>query len=141
MPTFSDFPARGMIIDVREKMVVFQPENTTYELYLLTEQPYDGPINRPIDGLIHVTARKVWTVQGGGLWVAPITGTPRIVQGRVRHIEGNQIVVHAGTSYIVDLPEKDMAMSLLTGQVAVNRMINIVVLPGARFEPLVAAGV
>ncbi len=138
MPTPSDFPARGKIIDVRDGFVVFQPENTTYELHLKTQGAYDGPVNRPIEGLIHVKARKIWTVTGGGLWVAPITGRPRTIQGRVRHIEGNQLVVHAGTPYIINLPEGDAPLSLLTGPIAVNHMINVVAFPGARFELLTA---
>jgi hypothetical protein len=138
MPTATDFPARGKIIQAQEGMVVFQPENTTYELHLVTQGDYDGPINRPIEGLIRVKARKAWTVVGGGLWVAPITGRPRTIQGRVRMIDGNQLILHAGTSFLVDLPEGDAPLSLLTGPITLNQMVNVVAYPGSRFELLTA---
>jgi hypothetical protein len=138
MPTATDFPARGKIVEARDGIVVFQPENTTYELHLATQGVYDGPINRPIEGLIRVKARKAWTVTSGGLWVAPIAGRPRTIQGRVRLIEGNQLVLHAGTPFLVDLPEGDATLSLLTGPIALNHMVNVVAFPGSRFELLTA---
>jgi hypothetical protein len=66
--------------------------------------------------------------------VVPIAGTPRIIQGRIRHIEGNQLVLHAGTHFIVELPQDDAALGLTEGAIALNHMVNIVVFPGASFE-------
>ena len=49
--------------------------------------------DRPVEALVRVRARKVWTVPSGGLFVAPIFGPPRIVQGRVRALDEHEIVI------------------------------------------------
>ncbi len=33
---------------------------------------YDGPTNTPVEAVVRVAARKVWTVPSGGNFVAPI---------------------------------------------------------------------
>ena len=130
----SDFPARGKVIDVRDHIVVFQPHGTTYELHLRTEEPYGGPRDAPIFGLIRGSARKVYTVPSGGNFIQPIFGPPRIVQGRVRFMDQRAMVVQAGAPIIIDLPAADSAIDLNEGPIRVNHLVNAIVLPGAKFE-------
>ena len=70
----------------------------------------------------------------GGNFVAPITGQPRTIQGRVRAIEPGRIVVHAGTNFDVAIPDSDAVCDLANGPIAVGRMVNVTALPGATFE-------
>jgi hypothetical protein len=134
MPNINDFPARGRVTEKRERGVVFKPAGTNYELFLETAAAYDGPVNVPLEAVLLVTARKVYTVPSGGNFVAPIFGPPRTIQGRVKLIEGDQMVVHAGATFVVELPDRDSAIDLNSGSVAVGSLVNVMALPGARFE-------
>ena len=128
------FATPGKIIAANADSVVFAPRGTTYELLLRTSGTYAGPVNTPVDAVIRVTARKVWTVPSGGNFVAPIMGPPRIVQGRVRYGDDRQLVVHAGAAFVIDLPASDHAVDLPNGPIAVGHMVNVTALPGATIE-------
>ncbi len=140
MASETDFPARGKVTGTVADFVVFAPVETTYELHL---EPSKGAAIQPdpsiIQGLIRVTARKIWTVPSGGTFVVPIFGPPRIVQGRVRWASDNRIVLQAGTPIIVDLPADPDAFDLANGPIALGTMVNVTCLPGATFEPVAAA--
>jgi hypothetical protein len=125
--------AAGKVTAVKGGEVVFNPANTSYELYLKSPS-YAGPLHKPVKGTVRVTARKVWTVPSGGNFIAPIFGTPRIIQGRVRAMTARQIVVQAGTFVLVDLPDDDIVYDLATGPIAVGTLVNVTALPGASFD-------
>src|SRR5262245_53708696 len=95
MPGPSDFPTRGKVTAVNDGHVVFVPRDTNYEMHLKTTKPYEGPVNAPVDALIRLSARKVYTVPSGGNFITPIFGPPKIVQGRVRYLDERMIVVQA----------------------------------------------
>src|SRR5215207_5021698 len=101
--TAQAFPARGKVTAVKDGMVHFAPAGTNYELHLAAPG-YSGPVSASTRGLIHLVARKVWTVPSGGNFIAPIFGTPRTVQGMIRAIADRSIVVHAGVPMVVELP-------------------------------------
>jgi len=136
MPSLTDLPARGRVSEKRDRAVVFKPTGTTYELLLETSAPYDGPMNVPVEAILRATARKVYTVPAGGNFVAPIFGPPRTIQGRVKRMEGNQMVVHAGTSFVIELPNRDSAIDLNNGSVTVGSLVNVSAQPGATLELL-----
>ena len=139
MPSPSDFPTRGKVTAVQDGQVTFIPRDTTYEMFLKTAKPYTGPVNAPVDALIRLSARKVYTVPSGGNFITPIFGPPKIVQGRVRYLDERLLVVQAGAKVIVELPGGDSAIDLGNGAITINTMVNVVALPGAMFE-LVASG-
>lgn len=131
----SAMAARGKITAVKDGVVHFAPSGTNYELHL--DAPgYAGPVGALAQGYVRVTARKVWTVPSGGNFIAPIFGTPRTIQGRVRAVEDQSIVVHAGVPLVVELPAAESGYDLVNGGIAVGVMVNIMVMPGARFEPV-----
>jgi hypothetical protein len=134
MPSLADFAARGKVIRVNDDSVVFQPNDTNYELYLVTSGRYDGPVNVPVSARVRATVRKLLTVPSGGAFISPIFGPPRIVQGRVRYAEDSAIVVRAGLPLVLDLPAADHQIDLNNGPMTVGHMINAIVLPGATFE-------
>jgi hypothetical protein len=89
----------------------------------------------PVEGVIRVKARKAYTVPSGGNFITPIFGPPRIIQGRVRGVDGNGIVLHAGVAIQVELPAEASAVELANGSIAVGgAMVNVVALPGATFQ-------
>src|SRR4051812_27778996 len=73
MPRITDFPTRGRVSAKRDdNTIVFRPNGTNYELFLKPIAPFDGPLDEPIDALLRVSARKVYTVPSGGNFVSPI---------------------------------------------------------------------
>ena len=136
MPTAIDFPTAGKVIAINDGVAVFRPRGTTYELQLkLASAAAAAPaLNVPVDAIIRVQARKVWTVPSGGNFLTPIFGPPKIIQGRVKFADEKQIVVHAGATVVVDLPTIDSAVDLPNGPITVGVMVNVTALPGATVE-------
>ena len=126
------FAARGKVAAVKDGVVTFAPSGTNYELHLVAPD-FAGQVGTLTRGLIHVVARKVWTVPSGGNFVSPIFGPPRTIQGRVRRLDGATMVVHAGATFVVELPAADDGIGLASGGLAVGTMVNIMAMPGARF--------
>jgi hypothetical protein len=138
MPENSNFPAHGKVTAVKDQAIVFHPAGTNYELHLIASSAFSGPPNKPIHGIVRVTARKVYTVPSGGNFIQPIFGSPRIIQGRVLFVDDKSMVVQAGCPILVDLPAVDSAIDLDNGQITVGMMANVVALPGARFSRIEA---
>lgn len=128
----TDFVARGKVKSVKDDTVIFMPSGTTYELYL--RGSYDGAIGELIDCIVKAKARKIYTVPSGGNFITPIFGPPKIVQGRVRAASDQRLVIHASIPVIIDLPRDESAIDLDEGGIAVGKMVNAVLLPGATFE-------
>jgi hypothetical protein len=126
-----DFPAKGKVTRVDGKSVTFVPAGTNYELHLEAEgSGYSGAVNVPVEAVVRLRARKVMTVPSGGNFISPIFGPPRIVQGRVRCLSANVLVIHAGTNLMVELPASDSAFDLATGAIGMGSMVNATILPG-----------
>ena len=88
---------------------------------------------------IRVTAKKVYTVGSGGNFIAPIFGPPKTIQGRVRYIDDRHLVVQAGCPIVVELPSVETSYDQECGPMAVGTLVNVVALPGGRFEPVAAS--
>ena len=139
MPSPTDFPARGKIIEVRGAIAVFQPAGTNYQIHVeLSGDAKPEVSTHPIECIIRVNARKVYTVPSGGNFIQPIFGPPRIIQGRVKFADNNTIVVQAGVPIVCTLPAADSAIDLSEGQIRVGHMANVVALPGATMQLLSA---
>jgi hypothetical protein len=87
-----------------------------------------------VNGVIRATARKAYTVPSGGNFVSPIYGPPRTIQGRVRAVEGNTVVIQAGAPIYVEMPAEATAVELWRGPITAGALVNVVVMPGASFE-------
>src|ERR1700722_12324715 len=139
MPDVRDFPATGKVTKTLDGQVVFCPANTNYEMHLGIAGAYSGPIGKPIQAVIRVTARKMHTVTSGGNFIAPIFGSPRLFQGRGRYLDQRSIAVQAGTPVVVQLPAADAAMDMECGAIGVGSLVNVLALAGATFELLQTA--
>ena len=131
--TTTAMTARGKVTAVKDGLVKFVPYNTAYELHLAAPG-YAGPMNTLVDGIIRASARKAYTVPSGGNFISPIYGTPRTIQGRVRAVEGNTVVIQAGAPIHVELPAEATAVELRRGPITAGALVNVVALPGATFE-------
>jgi len=133
MSKTSDFPAVGKVLSRDDTSVVFNPLNTNYELKLQIAN-YAGPIGQRVEAFIGVTARKVYTVPSGGNFIQPIFGPPRVIQGRVKYLDEREMVIHASTPIIVQLPSDQNAFDLANGDLMVGSLANVVAMPGAKFS-------
>lgn len=127
------FAAQGKVTATNDGSVTFAPSNTTYQLQLVSPG-YGGPLQTAVRGVIRVVARKAYTVPSGGNFISPIYGSPRTIQGRVRFVDGNSVVIQAGVPIHVTMPGDASAVELGNGPIAVGSLMNVVALPGATFE-------
>jgi hypothetical protein len=134
MVTATDLLARGKVTRVMDGTIVFQPQNTNYEMYLQPTRPFSGPVGQLISARIRVKARKVYTVPSGGGFISPIFGPPRTIQGRALKLDGGSVIVRAGTPIEVTLPTEDDGMDLAEGPIDVGALVNAVAMPGATIE-------
>jgi hypothetical protein len=125
--------ARGKVTAARDGVVLFAPSGTNYELHLAAPG-YAGPVGSLTEGIVRVTARKIWTVSSGGNFISPIFGPPRIIQGRVRAMDERSMVVQAGAPIVVELPDLPDIIDLANGPIRVGALVNVTALPGARFD-------
>lgn len=132
MPTALDFPTDGKVLRIEGDNIVFRPRHSNYELHLLGK--YAGEPNTPIQATVRAKARKVYTVPSGGNFTTPIQGQPRIVQGWVLYADERSFIVHAGANFNIELPASDTAINLDEGAIAVNKIVNVTLFPGATFE-------
>lgn len=132
----SSFRSRGTVIRMEGSRVVFNPAGTTYELHLdPAGGSFAGPMNAAVEVLIRAKARKLYTVPSGGNFITPILGTPRILQGRVKSIEGNTFTLQCGGMVTVELPtDQDSNLELASGPVEVGALVNVICYPGATLE-------
>lgn len=138
MNVVKQYPARGKITQVLPdgRGIVFQPSGTNYEIHLSAADGEKPEVSKqPIEGIIHVKARKVWTVPSGGNFVAPIFGPPKTIQGRVKWLDDRLLVVQAGTTFLVEMPGTDHAVDLAHGGIEAGALVNVTALPGAVFVP------
>lgn len=131
--TATSTAAKGKVIAVHADHVVFQPAGTNYELHLKINN-YTGKVGVPVDCVIRANARKIYSVPSGGNFVQPIFGPPKIIQGRVRAIEGSTLIIHAGAAFHITLPASPDAIDMNSGDIAEGSMVNVVALPGATAE-------
>lgn len=138
MASASDFPARGKVLSVQDNTVLFAPSNTNYQLRLerqgASPESPAVPTGVVLDATLRVTARKIWTVPSGGNFIDPIYGPPRKIQGRIRYLDEEQMVVQAGTSVLVKLPQDPEAFDLVRGPLTVGGLVNVSALPNATIE-------
>ncbi len=132
MATALDFPTHGKVLRVEGDEVVFRPRHSNYELRLLGR--YAAEPNTPIQATVRAKARKVYTVPSGGNFTTPIQGPPRIIQGWVLYADERNLIVHAGANFNIELPSNDAAIDLDEGAIAVNKIVNVTLFPGATFE-------
>jgi hypothetical protein len=142
MPSVTDFPARGKIIAMHDRTVVFALASTNYEMRLEAEGSMAAAqVGVVIEALIRAEARKVWTVPSGGNFIEPIFGPPRRIQGRILYLDEQRMVVQAGAPIVIALPADPAAYDLARGPLAIGVLVNISALPGATFELLNEAAV
>ncbi len=131
----SQYLVRGVLESLAEDKLVLNIPGTDYRLTLVPAVPASAittPVGRRIKGTIHANALRIHAAAGGGRFIEPVYGTPRIVAGKVLEIDeaNRQLVVDVAVPMtITTLPEQ--RFDIFT----VGSMVNFYVNSGATFTP------
>lgn len=131
----SQYLARGVLESLAEDKLVLSIPGTDYRLTLVPSVPVAAittPIGRRIKGTIHAEALRMHAAAGGGRFIEPVYGQPRIVAGKVLEIDeaSRQVVVDVAVPMILTtLPEQ--RFDIFT----VGSLVNFYVKSGATFTP------
>ena len=123
---------RSMIRSIDEDSIVLAPSGNSYELSLVPTGRVDAEPGQRISGRIEAEALKIHPAAGGGIFIEPIAGQPRIVAGRVIEVDREQRRV---------VLESVVPMTLLLSsdsdldECSQGRFINCHVRSGATFTP------
>jgi hypothetical protein len=123
---------RGVLESVDDNGIVLAIHHTEYRLHLSPAQEINASVGSRIKGTIHARAQRMHAARGGGRFIEPVWGAPRIVAGRVRTVDATQrrLLVDTGVPMWVEAP-KDQDL----GVIREGELVNFYVESGARFEP------
>lgn len=122
---------QGTIKEAQDGRVVFVPYDTNYELHLNLANGPELAAGQRVQGEIVAQARKVLTISAGGSFIQPLFGGPNTIQGRVQAVEGDSILVRAGTLVRIQLPTVPGSRDLMRGQIVPGVMINATIEAGS----------
>ena len=95
-----------------------------------------GQVGRHIHGVVHARALKMHLATGGGVFIEPVQGHPRSVQGRVLATDmvHNKILAHVVIPMWIAVPAGQAASDFSTGE-----LLNFYVESGASFRAVSVA--
>lgn len=123
---------RSMIRSVDDESIVLAPSGNAYELSLVPTARVEAEAGQRVRGRIEAEALKIHPAAGGGIFIEPISGQPRIVAGRVLEVDRAQRRVLLGSVVPMTLVLSDDAD---LDECDEGRFINCHVRSGATFTP------
>jgi hypothetical protein len=129
--------AKGVLEALDDSELVLAVHHSEYKLHLTPAVPateFTTTVGSPIKGTIHAKALRMHAAQGGGRFIEPVWGAPRIVAGAVQALDEQKgrVLVDTGVPMWVEaLPGQDL------GALRRGEMVNFYVESGTRFEPAV----
>ncbi len=132
--TASADTARVVLEGSREGFVTVSVPKSNYRIEFVDaskgqSHPVEG---RPFSAIVHAKALKMHRAKGGGTFIEPVEGHPRIVQGRViaTDVVRNMVLVHAAIPMWIAVPQGQAASEFATGD-----LLNFYVDSGATLRP------
>lgn len=122
----------SIIKSIEEKSVLLNPPGNRYELRLHLDGPHAGMLGGDrITGTARARALKVHAARGGGAFIEPLEGEPRIVAGRVVGFEADgSVLVRSAIPLLVTVANPaDLAKCKL------GEFVNFHVESGMTFQP------
>ncbi len=112
--------ARVVVQSVADGRVVVTVPHTQYELELALGRAAaaESLVGKHINGLIHARALKMHHAAGGGVFIEPVQGHPRSVQGRIlaTDVVNNKVLAHIVVPMWVRVPQGQAASEFTTGE-------------------------
>lgn len=126
---------RGILEAVSDDKIVISLPHTEYRLHLVPSVPVASittPIGKRIKGTIHARALRIFKAAGGGQFIEPLEGSPRIVAGRVAQVDagGRRLLVDMAAPVWMTMAEDNTPAEFAPGD-----MVNCYVQSGTRFTP------
>jgi hypothetical protein len=128
---------RGILESVSDEWIVLSLPGTSYRLHLQPTVPASSittPIGNRIKGVIHAKALRMFKAAGGGggQFIEPLDGEPRIVAGRVTHVDqaNRRVLVQMAAPVWMTLEDAQRPDMFSAGD-----MVNCYVESGTRFVP------
>lgn len=133
--TQAESTVRGVLESVGDDTIVISMPHTDYRLHLVPSVPTPAittPVGKRIKGEIHARALRMFKASGGGQFIEPLEGAPRIVAGRVLSVDSGsrRVLVQAAAPMWMTL-----APDNTPGDFAPGDMVNCYVESGTRFAP------
>lgn len=127
--------ARGILESLSPQRLVLAIPRTDYKIFLVPGIPVERittPVGKRIKGLIHARALRVFTASGGGRFIEPIEGEPRIVAGIVKAVDqaNRRLLVDVAVPIWMTLTENSDASQFHEGE-----LVNCYVESGPKFMP------
>lgn len=134
----SESIARGVLESLSGDKIVLALPHSDYRVHLTLAGPIgsipSSGVGKRIKGVIEARALRMFTATGGGggQFIEPLDGSPRIVAGRVMHVDapGRRLLVDAAAPMWMSLVEGDDPNKFNVGD-----MVNCYVESGTRFTP------
>lgn len=136
LPIESQEIVRGVLESLSEDKIVLSIPGTDYQIHLLPSVPVSQittPLGKRIKGTIHAQALRMFVAQGGGRFIEPVWGEPRIVAGYVLAVDepNRRVLVDVAVPMWMTLQERQPADMFKVGQ-----LVNCYVKSGTRFTPV-----
>lgn len=119
-----------------DKVVLAVP-NTEYQLHLVPTVPaaaLQASVGKRIRGVIHGNALRVHPAKGGGRFIEPVWGMPRIVAGKVLSVDesNRRFVVDLTVPFVVTT----LAEQQFEGVIESGKLVNFYLQSGSTFTLL-----
>ncbi len=124
---------RGVVQSADPDGLVLSIPHSDYQLHLVTPDGVQASKGQRLKGTIEATALKIHSAQGGGRFIEPIYGAPRIVAGCVQFAdeETRRVLVDVGVPMWVNVPaDQDLSLCLP------GSLVNFYVASGTSFTPI-----
>ena len=134
-PVETDALARGILSELSDERLVLAVPGTDYQLHLVPTvkaSKVKTPVGKRIKGTIEARSLRIHPARGGGRFVEPVYGAPRIVAGTVIALDEakGRVLVNVAVPMWVSWPEgQDL------GVFEVGGLVNFYVESGATFTP------
>jgi hypothetical protein len=129
---------RGIVSEVGDGSIVLELPHTDYRLRLRLESSVAAPeAGRRVSGIIEGDALRIHAAEGGGRFIEPAWGEPRIVAGTVLAVDAEQgrvLVDVAAPIWLRAQVGQDFEV------IAEGGLVNCYVASGATFTPVTDAG-
>ena len=129
--------ARGTLVSFDDDCLVLAVPHTEYRIHLVPTVPA-GEINvavgKRIKGVIQAKALRIHPASGGGQFIEPVWGAPRIVAGKVIAVDepNGRVLVDVSVPMWVTAPDGQDFSVIRPGE-----LVNFYVESGATFRPVI----
>ncbi len=127
---------RGVLESIEDGRLVVGIPHTEYRLHLVPAVPageLEAELGRRIRGTIEAKALRMHRARGGGRFIEPVWGAPRIVAGSVIAVDDarRRVLVDVSVPMWVEIPPGQDFTILRAGE-----LVNFYVESGATFRPV-----